>query len=101
MNMINIEPLNPKISLLCRKLQIKRLALFGSAAKEDFSDNSDIDVLVEFERNKEDLFDRYFELKENLEKLFSRTVDLIVESAVKNPYFKESIDQNKINLYAA
>jgi len=47
------------------------------------------------------LFDRYFELKENLEKIFGRSVDIVMEEAIKNPIFRKSINQDRVLLYAA
>jgi uncharacterized protein len=66
----------------------------------DFRENSDIDVLVVFDGDS-NLFDRYFELKENLEKIFGRSVDIVMEEAIKNPIFRKSINQDRILLYAA
>lgn len=59
---------------------------------------NDIDVLVPFAGN-EHLFDRYFELKQRLEKLFSRNADVIEERAIKNPYFKKSIEGDRVKIY--
>jgi predicted nucleotidyltransferase len=63
------------------------LDLIGSAARGDFGEKSDVDVLVTFEGD-EKLFDRYFELKQCLERLFNRKVDVIEERAIKNPILK-------------
>jgi len=99
--MLDIEPYKDAIATICRKLAIRKLELVGSAAREDFDQtHSDVDLLVEFEGN-EVLFKRYFELKKCLEELFGREVDLIQEEAVKNPYVKQSIDHDRIMIYAA
>jgi hypothetical protein len=45
------------------------------------------------------MFTRYFDLKEGLEIIFGRTVDVVVEDAIRNPYFKQSVDQNRVNIY--
>ena len=69
--------------------------------RDDFlSDKSDIDVLVDFKGN-ERLFERYFDLKEQLEQCFGRRVDVIQRAALKNPYVKQSIDCDRIALYEA
>ncbi len=59
---------------------IKRLGLFGSFAKEDYSKNSDLDFIVEF---KEKSFDSYMGLKLCLEELFHRKVDLVLPNTIK------------------
>lgn len=63
------------------RLGVKRLALFGSAARNEASDSSDLDFLVEFEQKS---FDNYMELKFYLEDLFGRPVDLVLADAIKN-----------------
>jgi predicted nucleotidyltransferase len=93
-----------EIEVLCRRLGVKRLEVFGSAATGAFhSEDSDLDFLVEFERTElgSQYADRYFELIESLEELFSRPVDLVIASAIRNPYFLESVERTKALLYAA
>ena len=68
--MIDIEKIKPEIERVCEGLAVKRLGLFGSALREDFSGSSDVDVLVIFDSDgSNDLFDEYFSLKEQLEKI--------------------------------
>lgn len=66
-------------------------------------DDSDLDFLVEFDLSAgiEGYADRYFDLLEALEQLFRRPVDLVVDSAIKNPYFRESVDETRELRYAA
>jgi uncharacterized protein len=92
-----------EIADLCRRLGVRRLDVFGSAAREaDFDpERSDIDFLVEFENPASVSFQLYFQLKEGLEQLLGRTVDLVTESAVKNPYLRASIAAGRRPLYAA
>lgn len=97
--MININELRPAISELCRRLGIRRLDVFGSATTDQFTADSDVDVLVQFERDPGDLFNRYFDLKEGLEQIFGRPVDVVVEESLKNPYFKLAIEQMRKNSY--
>jgi len=98
--MINIEKIKPEIERVCRSLPVKRLGLFGSALSQKFSHDSDVDVLVIFESGKNiDLFDKYFELKEQLEDVFKRQVDLVVDKKFKNPVLRESIDRTRIVIY--
>lgn len=98
--MINLLELQKDIEKICKELSLCRLDLIGSATGGDFDERSDVDVLVTF-AGDEYLFDRYFELKERLEKLFNRKVDVIEERAIKNPYFKKSIERDRVKIYGA
>ena len=98
--MLDLEKIKPEIEQLCRSLPVKRLGLFGSAVRLDFSEDSDIDVLVIFDSGENiDLFDKYFELKERLEEIFKRPVDLVVDRKFKNPVLRESIDRTRTVIY--
>ena len=98
-----IEAQRVAVEALCRRFQVRRLELFGSASGERFDpSSSDLDFLVEFEDPPATGYaDAYFGLAESLKELFHRDVDLVVLSAVKNPYFLESIERSRTLLYAA
>jgi predicted nucleotidyltransferase len=90
------------VERLCRQFGVTRLAVFGSAVTEAFDpERSDLDVLVEFADDVPDLFDAYFGLREGLEVLADRSVDLVMASAVRNPYVARSIAETQQDLYAA
>ena len=89
---------------LCRRFHVRRLDLFGSATGDDFDPaRSDLDFLVEFDpRAPEALsFKTFFGLKEALEALFGRSVDLVEPSAIRNPYFKESVERSRESVFEA
>jgi uncharacterized protein len=92
-----------QIAELSRRHRVRRLALFSSAAREDFDpERSDLDFLVEFEPRALGTYARtYFDLLEALQQLFGRPVDLVIESAIKNPYFRQSVEQSQTLLYVA
>jgi uncharacterized protein len=92
-----------EIADLCRRYQVRRLELFGSAAADRFDpERSDIDLLVEFEPLADgEHADTYFGLLEALQALFSRHVDLVMVRAIRNPYFLEAIEPTRTLLYAA
>jgi len=92
-----------EIEALCRRYGVRRLELFGSAAAgRDQPGESDLDFLVEFGPLPSGAYaDAYFDLLESLEELFSRKVDLVVGSAIRNPYFLRAIERTKMLLYAA
>jgi predicted nucleotidyltransferase len=96
--MLDIKKYEVDIETLCHDLSLARLDLIGSAARADFNEMSDVDVLVTFEGN-ESLFDRYFALKERLEEIFEREVDVIEERAIRNPYFRASIERDRVRIY--
>jgi predicted nucleotidyltransferase len=88
---------------LCRRYRVRRLEVFGSAVTDRFNpEASDLDFVVEFEPLAQGAYaDSYLGLLEDLESLFGRPVDLVSRSAIKNPYFQQSVDQTKALLYAA
>jgi predicted nucleotidyltransferase len=98
-----IEQRRTEVEALCRRFQVRRLEVFGSAAAGDFrGEASDLDFLVEFAPQAGPGYaDRYFGLLESLEALFGRPVDLVVAGAIKNPYFRESVERTRAVLYAA
>lgn len=99
MNKIIAEKID-MLYALCRRYHIKSLYLFGSANTDDFNENSDIDLLVTFDHvDLFHYFENYMGLKDALEKLFNRTVDLLEEKTIRNPIFRRSIDRNKKLIY--
>jgi len=98
--MIDIEKIKAEIERVCRRLPVKRLGLFGSALSQNFSQDSDVDVLVIFDSGENiDLFDKYFELKEQLEEVFKREVDLVVDRKFRNSVLRESVDRTRTVIY--
>jgi predicted nucleotidyltransferase len=92
-----------EVECLCRKYDVKTLELFGSAADGCFDPGrSDLDFLVEFlpEASKRSFWG-YFDLREELGRLFGRPVDLVMPRAIRNPYFLRSVNRQRRVLYAA
>jgi uncharacterized protein len=93
-----------ELQVLCRRFYVRRLDLFGSAARGDFDPaQSDLDFLVEFDRDHPQALSlkTYFGFKEALETLFRRPVDLVEPRAMRNPYLKASIERSREPLFAA
>lgn len=85
-----------------KKYQVKTMYVFGSSAKDSFSESSDIDILISFKDiTIEEYTDNFFNLHHDLEALFGRKVDLITESSLSNPYLIESILESRQLVYAA
>ncbi|WP_234817014.1 MULTISPECIES: nucleotidyltransferase family protein [Mycolicibacterium] len=82
---------------------MRRLDVFGSAAGDSFdADSSDVDVLVEFDLSADfDYFDHYFSLKEGLERILGRSVDVVTVGSIKNPYFRRHVMATRQVVYAA
>jgi predicted nucleotidyltransferase len=98
MNLIhqNIEFINA----LCKSHKVKSLYAFGSVLTDKFNEKSDIDLIVNFsDVQLLDYADNYFDLKFSLEDTFKRSVDLLEEKAIKNPYFKKAIEKNRQLIY--
>ena len=95
-----IESNISEICALCSQHKVCDMSVFGSVLTNRFSDESDIDLLVNFKKEEiSDYFDNFFELKYALEALFGRSVDLVEEHTIKNPYLKASIDNSKALIY--
>jgi|688.fasta_scaffold2042543_2 predicted nucleotidyltransferase len=90
---------------LCQKHHVKSLCVFGSALRNDFNETSDIDFSVLFDRNTlkdpNDFGENYLDFILNLEKEFNRSVDVVNEENLKNPYFASVLNKTKQLLYAA
>jgi predicted nucleotidyltransferase len=89
---------------LCRRYCVRRLELFGSAAAGRFDpDSSDFDFLVEFESHcPMGPFRQFVDFQMALEELLGRSVDLVEESAIRNPYFRQAVGcAPRTLLYAA
>ncbi len=98
-----LRPATAELEALCRRHSVKRLDLFGSAATGGFDlARSDLDFLVEFEDLAPAAYAKaYFGLQEGLMALFGRSVDLVTEPALKNPYLRRKIYAERSNLYLA
>jgi predicted nucleotidyltransferase len=99
---------NPRVRLdrealaeFCRKWRVRELSIFGSALREDFGPDSDLDFLVSFDPEAPwDLWD-LMDMKAELEDLFGRKVDLVEKEALRNPWRKREILGTHEVIYAA
>ena len=90
-------------SVICQRYRIRRLDVFGSAARSDDFDaaRSDADFLVEFEPDVLVELSTFFGAKDALEQLLGREVDLVEAGAIRNPFVLESINRSREPVYAA
>jgi hypothetical protein len=97
-----IEEKRNEIERVCRRYGVRRIELFGSATGAGFDpDHSDLDFIVTFQELEFNRYaDAYFGLLEDLQTLLQRPVDLVVSSAIQNPYFRQSVDASRMLVYA-
>lgn len=95
-----LETYREEIFKLCENHKVKELYVFGSVLNDNFNESSDIDLLIQFDTiDVIDYFDNYMDLKEHLEELFHRDIDLLEHQTIRNPILKNSIDKEKKLLY--
>lgn len=91
-----------QVAEACRRHFVTRLYAFGSVLRDDFASESDIDLLVEFAPVEASGFEHpYWSLAEELEAIFGRRIDLVMVSAVTNPYLADELEDTREVLYAA
>ena len=103
MNELRIKIPRKKLTEFCRKYRIQKLAFFGSVLREDFKPTSDVDVLVEFEKDYTPGLS-FFAMPEELKKILGREVDLLTFQGVKtsrNPFRRKAILESARVYYAA
>jgi predicted nucleotidyltransferase len=98
-----LEQHHTELSRLCALYGVRRLAVFGSAARSDFDpDRSDVDLYVEFsDTSTPGYSDRYLDFALAVEQLLGRPVDLVTPRSLANPYFERSLRADQVELYAA
>lgn len=96
-----IENNKKQLSTFCKKYSVAKMFVFGSATSDKFKKDSDIDLLISFNKDLslEEYADNFFQLHENLESFFGRRIDLLTEKSLSNPYLIESIDEQKQLIY--
>ena len=90
-----------EIADICRRFGVRRLAVFGSAARgDDFnSERSDVDFLVAFEPDEGGTLGEFFALRDALAAAVGRPVDLVVEGSVRNPFIRAGIERSVETVY--
>lgn len=79
------------IKAYCEKYGIREFALFGSVLRDDFDDESDVDVLLEFEEGRGFTFLGLPEMIDEIESQFGRPVHLVDKKNIRNPFMRRSI----------
>ena len=100
MSDLRLEIPKEALAAFCRRYQVRRLALFGSALRQDFRLDSDVDVLVEFEPEAHVGFLALSRMQRELAELIGRPVDLVPREGLK-PVIREAVLSSAEELYAA
>ena len=95
-----IETYKDEIKRLCRNHKVKTLYSFGSVNTTSFSNESDVDLVVDFDTTDPiEYTDNYFHFKFELERILHRSIDLLEHKAIKNPFLRDNIDRSKMLIY--
>ena len=98
--MTTIEKHLSDINKLCSTYKVKQLYAFGSVLTNNFNNDSDIDLIVDFEPiDIAQYADNYYDFKFSLEDVFQKPVDLLEEKAIKNLYFRQVVDKQRQLIY--
>lgn len=87
---------------LCRKYHFSKLWIFGSVLTSKFRPDSDIDFLYELNHTSlhgSNSIDYFFAFKDELEELLGHSVELVWYPGIRNPYFKEEVDESSVLIY--
>ena len=88
------------IKKLCSHYKVKELYAFGSVLTNEFNNESDVDLVVDFDPIDTALYaDNYYDFKFSLQNILERPIDLLEEKAIKNPYFKQTLNQQRQLIY--
>ena len=89
-----------KIIALCKKYKVAKLWVFGSILTPRFNDDIYVDFSVIFDYEQiQDMFLTFFDFIDDLQQLLGRKVDVVDETAVRNPYFRKELDRTKQLIY--
>ena len=98
--MTYIDRYSADINRLCVLHNVMTLYAFGSVVSDQLTDKSDVDFIVDFDTiDLQSYADIYFDLKFSLQEVLKRPIDLIEEKAIKNPYFKEAVNNQRKLVY--
>lgn len=95
---ISVSP--DQLAAFCRKWKVKELSIFGSVLRDDFTGESDVDVLIETLPESQLGWD-WLDMQNELASLLGRKVDLVFKDGLRNPYRRREILRTRQVLYAA
>ncbi len=89
------------LAVVCQRYSVKSLSLFGSAVRDDFRSDSDVDVMVEFDPQSSPSLFSLVAMKEDLEGIFGHPVDLATPEILRNPYRRQTIERDLKRIYVS
>jgi len=101
MKLPKIEINDKKVSEIASSYKILELYIFGSALRQDFTDKSDIDLLIKLSKDSGYSIFELIEIKSKFEKLFNRKIDLVEIDGLKNPFRRAEILKTAKKIYAS
>ena len=101
MSQVHLQIPHEHIAAFCKKWRVREFSLFGSILRDDFSADSDVDVLISFEEDPGIGLWEFSEMIDELEAIYGRKVDLITREGLRNPYRRHAILNNLEVIYAA
>ena len=98
---LQLDAFRPQIDDFCRRWKINEFSIFGSALRDDFGADSDVDILVTFGPDAQwSLYD-WVDMRDELGRIFARPVDLVSKKGLRNPFRRRSILGSRRVIYAA
>lgn len=89
------------ISEFCRRWGIRELSLFGSVLRDDFTDASDVDVLVSYASSPPEDIEQWIQMQAELSNLLGRQADIVNLDRIRNPFRRREIERTRRVIYAA
>lgn len=96
-----IPILMSEVERFCKKWRVQSMWLFGSVLRDDFTPESDVDVMIRFREDANWTYWDYPDMTDELERIFGRKIDLVEERALGNPFRRRAILASRRLLYAA
>ena len=95
---VQIDP--GRIAAFCEKWKIREFSFFGSVLRDDFTPESDVDVLVSFQPHTFWGFEIQ-DMEQELEAMFGRKIDFVLKDGLRNPFRRHAILNSRKVIYAA
>lgn len=98
--MHSLDKIRDALPKLCRKLGIVRVDVFGSFARNEATEFSDLDLLIEFDEEFDaPLCNRFFDFLTEIEAIFGNRVDVLTDESIQNPVLRRAIERDRIRIY--
>ena len=95
-----IDQLKKELPDVCEKYDIAFVDLFGSTARDEDTESSDLDLIIEFREPKtRQVSKRYFGFLHSIEDRFGKKVDLLTPKSLSNPFLLNEVNKDRIRLY--